>query len=140
MVECWTQQQIAEEVELEQKQVSNILGSFSKNSKFTKITKMSGFEPNPYNIWSYGKQEPDERNQKILDLPLRCWTKVDIAKELDISDMTVGKVLNQEKMKFQKILIPKGFEPNPYNIWSYGSIIKTVFAQSFLNIYFFICC
>ena len=55
---CWTQQQIAKEVELEQKQVSNILGSFSKNPKFLKITKMSDFEPKLDNIWSYGKQEP----------------------------------------------------------------------------------
>ena len=55
-LQCWTQQQIAKEVELEQKQVSNILGSFSKNPKFLKITKMSDFKQNPYNIWSYGKQ------------------------------------------------------------------------------------
>lgn len=55
-----TQQQIADELGVTKKTISVVLSKLCKNTKFSEITQMSGFEPNPYNIWSYGKQDPSD--------------------------------------------------------------------------------
>lgn len=55
-LQCNTQEQIAEMLDITHKTVSNVLASFGKNSEIGKITKMSDFEPKLYNIWNYAKQ------------------------------------------------------------------------------------
>lgn len=56
-LQCWTQQRIANELEVTKKTISAILSKLCKNPKILKITQMTDFEPKSYNIWSYGKQE-----------------------------------------------------------------------------------
>jgi len=52
-LKCWTQEQIADELKISQKNVSDVLENFSKNCTNAKNTKI--FEPFIYNIWNTQK-------------------------------------------------------------------------------------
>ena len=60
-LKCWTQEQIADELKISQKNVSDVLENFSKNSKNGKNTKT--FELFIYNIWNI---------LKMLDTGANC--------------------------------------------------------------------
>jgi len=49
--------QIGNEIGITKDGISKILKKYT-NPKFTETIQTKDFEPNPYNIWSYGKQDP----------------------------------------------------------------------------------
>ena len=81
-LQCWTQQQIADELKVDQGLISKKIGEFMKNSKFTEIHKMSNFKPNPYNIWNYSKQGDTDttvfgtlpQDEQQFSKPISVWS------------------------------------------------------------------
>lgn len=53
---CYTQEEIAQTVGMEQKTISNKIADFSKNRQMSDITIFRNFEPQLYSIWNFAKQ------------------------------------------------------------------------------------
>lgn len=54
-LQCWTQQQIADELDITQQSISNVIDNFTNNGEIAKIGK--DFKPFIYNIWNIPKQD-----------------------------------------------------------------------------------
>jgi DNA-binding MarR family transcriptional regulator len=52
---CYTQQEIADAVGMEQNTISNKIADFSKNGQVSDITNFRNFEPPIYTIWNFAK-------------------------------------------------------------------------------------
>lgn len=59
-----------------------------------------------------------ERDRKILDLYLRCWTQERIAGEVGVDRDTVGGILKHLRKNSTDGKIPHTFSPYLYNIWN----------------------
>lgn len=82
------------------------------------IIKSLSIGARTYRDWTKDKrsQLKDERDDKILDLYLRCWTQQQIANELDMSIGTVNQVL--DIFKNGNIAKNETFKPFLFNIWN----------------------
>lgn len=62
------------------------------------------------------EEQNEERNNRILDLYLKCWTQEAIAEEVSVDQKTVGNILGKFATDSE---IPKDFEPSLYDVWNY---------------------
>jgi len=77
---CHTQQEIADEVGLEQKTVSNRIAEFSKNGQASEISNFRNFEPQIYTTWNFAKstnevKHPGNIPPEIIDNLLWFYTQ-----------------------------------------------------------------
>lgn len=63
------------------------------------------------------KQLDDERNEKIIQLYLKCWTQQRIADEVGVDQKTVTNILDSFRKNGKIAEIPN-FQPFIYNIWN----------------------
>lgn len=84
------------------------------------IIKSLSISPRTYRDWTSGKREQlkEERDEKILDLYLQCWTQQQIADELSISIGSINGIV--ESFKNGNIAKNEDFNPQLYNIWSFS--------------------
>jgi len=86
-----------------------------------RLLKVLSVSPSTFDKWTANKKKEldEERNQKILNLYLRCWTMKQIAETVGMTEDGISKYLkNYRNNKFMETI--ENFKPNPYNIWSYG--------------------
>ena len=74
-----------------------------------------------YRGWTADKQKQlkEDRNQRILDLHLQCWTQTRIAEEIGISVQPVKDILAKLPKNPE---LTKDFKPQLYNIWNFAKI------------------
>jgi|TARA_Y100000034_G_scaffold136934_1_gene217307 DNA modification methylase len=91
-----------------------------KNSE--RLIKALSISERTFRGWSSNKRKQleQERNDKILDLYLKCFTHEQIAKELDIDRTTVTKFI--DNVNIGKIAEFHNFKPFLYNLWNTSNI------------------
>ena len=90
------------------------------------IIKSLSISPRTYRDWTKGKKEQldNERNAKVIDLWLQCYSERSIEDITEIPNATVHRIIEKEKEtvlqngSFAKM--KQGFKPQLYNIWSFG--------------------
>ena len=86
-----------------------------------RLVKALSVSTRTFGGWTSGKtrQMKEERNERILDLYLKCWTQEQIAEDVGIPQQTITDVLKQitENGKIAEIGKMVNFSPYLYNIW-----------------------
>lgn len=83
-----------------------------------------------YRSWTSDKQKQikEERNQRILDLHLQCWTQERIAEEIgDITHQGISKIIDGFATNGNIAESCKDFKPQLYNIWNFAKITNESF-------------
>ena len=84
------------------------------------IIKALSISDRTYRGWTQNKRKQLEkdRDSKVIDLWLQCYTQEDISKNLDISISTVNIIIKElQDGKTAKI---EDFQPQLYNIWNFA--------------------
>jgi len=78
-----------------------------------------------YRKWTTDKRKQlkEERNQRILDLYLQCWTQERIAEEIgDITQVGIKKIIDGFITNGNIAKSYNDFKPELYNIWNFAKI------------------
>ncbi len=99
-----------------QKVAIKLCGSLDDNI----IIKSLSISDRTYRNWTKNKREQLEkdRDAKVIDLWLQCWTQEKIAKQFELSEGTVNNIT--EKLRNGKIAKTEDFQPQLYNIWNFA--------------------
>jgi len=88
------------------------------------IIKSLSISDRTYRGWTKNKREQLEkdRDSKVIDLWLQCYTQEEIAKQSDISQDTVKNIIKRftEKNENGKTAEIVNFSPQLYNIWNFA--------------------
>jgi len=84
------------------------------------IIKSLSISDRTYRGWTKNKREQLEkdRDSKVIDLWLQCYTQEEISKRIEISEGTVNNII--EKLKNGKSAKNEDFTPQLYNIWNFA--------------------
>ena len=85
-----------------------------------KIAEMD-FSPQLYNIWNFARNKREQlekdRDSKVIDLWLQCYTYSDIERLIQVPETTSKRII--EKVQSGKIA-ETDFSPQLYNIWNFA--------------------
>jgi len=88
-----------------------------------RLRKALSVSERAFRDWTSNKRKEmeSERNEKIIDLYLKCRTQQEIADEVGMPRKTVADIIQRFGEKGNIAEIAKTFQPYLYNVWSLGS-------------------
>ena len=88
-----------------------------------------------YRKWTTDKRKQlkEERNQRILDLSLQCWTQERIAEETGTPRQTVTDVIKKLAENGNIAKSGEDFKPELYNIWNFAKITNETHHPEYLE-------
>jgi len=72
------------------------------------------------------EQERKERDEKIINLYLACYSQREIGEKLNIDHKTVGNIIDIMGEKVPGNYIPQDFEPQLYDVWNFHKATNEV--------------
>jgi len=90
----------------------------------SEIIRWLSISDRTYRGWTTDKRKQlkEDRDSRILDLYLQCWTQERIAEVVGESQKTVSNVLDGFSKNGNIAEITKDFKPQLYNIWNFAKI------------------